>query len=173
MTVNEFSQVINLAQVGERTRAVRLAANEAERQALMARFDLLSLDMLEAELSLVVAGTDFIASGRFTARLSQACIASGNPVEAVLDQSIHIRFVPQPNASGEFELEPEDCDSMFHDGQTIDLGEAVAQSLGLALDPYPRSPAATQVLKEAGVRSEAEAKPAGALASLKDLLDKR
>jgi uncharacterized metal-binding protein YceD (DUF177 family) len=60
---------------------------------------------------------------------------------------------------------------MFHDGQTIDLGEAVAQSLGLALNPYPRSLEAERALKAAGVKGEEDAQPvAGAFASLKDLL---
>jgi len=62
---------------------------------------------------------------------------------------------------------------MFHDGQLIDLGEAVAQSLGLALDPYPRSPNADALLKAAGVKREDEAGPFGVLASLKEKLEKK
>jgi uncharacterized metal-binding protein YceD (DUF177 family) len=92
-----------------------------------------------------------------------------------MDEAIHIRFIPEPVVSGEVELELEadDCDTMFHDGQTIDLGEAVAQSLGLALNPYPRSPEAEKMLKAAGVKSEDEVVPTGALAGLKDLLAKK
>ena len=62
---------------------------------------------------------------------------------------------------------------MFNDGQTIDLGEAVAQSLGLSLNPYPRSPEAEKMLKAAGVKSEEDVVPTGALAGLKDLLAKK
>jgi hypothetical protein len=49
----------------------------------------------------------------------------------------------------------------------------VAQSLGLALDPYPRSPDAGEILKAAGVKSEEDIVPVGALSSLKDLLAKK
>ena len=49
----------------------------------------------------------------------------------------------------------------------IDLGAAIADTLGLAIDPYPRSAGADAALKEAGVLSEAEAGPFAALAKLK------
>ena len=92
-----------------------------------------------------------------------------------MDEAIHIQFIAEPTSNGEVELElaPEDCDTMFHDGQTIDLGEAVAQSLVLALNPYPRSPEAENILKAAGVKSEEDVAPVGALAGLKDLLAKK
>jgi hypothetical protein len=48
------------------------------------------------------------------------------------------------------ELGEAELDVMFYDGATIDLGEAVAQTLALHLDPYPRSPDADDALKEAG-----------------------
>jgi hypothetical protein len=59
---------------------------------------------------------------------------------------------------------------MFHDGQAIDLGAAIADSLALVLDPYPRSPRAADALREAGVISEEEAGPFAALAALKGKL---
>lgn len=170
---NEFSHIVKLSEVGNHSRNIHLAADEAERSGLIARFDLAALDSLEADISLNNEAAGVVALGRFTARLAQYCIASNDPVPAVLDEPIHIRFIAEPTDGGEFELEADDCETMFHDGQTIDLGEAVAQSLGLALDPYPRSPDAEKILKAAGVKSEEEAAPLGALASLKDLLAKK
>jgi uncharacterized protein YutE (UPF0331/DUF86 family) len=43
--------------------------------------------------------------------------------------------------------------------------------MALSLDPFPRSPNAATVLKEAGVISEDEARPLGALAGLKAKLE--
>jgi hypothetical protein len=61
---------------------------------------------------------------------------------------------------------------MFYEGGAIDLGEAAAQTLALSIDPYPRSPAAEAALREAGVKSEedarAEASPFAALKALKE-----
>ena len=47
------------------------------------------------------------------------------------------------------------------------------QTMALALDPFPRSPEAEAVLREAGVVSEDEHRPISALHGLKALLDKQ
>lgn len=175
VTANEFSHVVKISEVGNHSRNLRLSADETARNGLMARFDLAALDNLEAEISLKHEADAVIATGRFTASLAQFCIATHDPVPAKLDEPIHIQFMAEPTSNGEVELElaPEDCDTMFHDGQTIDLGEAVAQSMGLALNPYPRSPEAEKILKAAGVKSEEDVAPVVALAGLKDLLAKK
>ena len=139
VSANEFSHVVKLSEIGNHSRNIRLSADGAARSGLIARFDLAALDLLDAEISLKPEASGILATGRFTASLAQYCIASDNPVPALLDEPIKIRFIPEPVVGGEIELEADDCDTMFHDGQTVDLGEAVAQSLGLALDPYPRS----------------------------------
>ena len=175
VTANEFSHVVKLSEVGSHSRNIQLSADEAARAGLMARFDLAALDCLKAEISLAHDSKGVVATGRFAADLAQYCIASHDPVPAQMDEAVHIRFIAEPVISGEVELELEadDCDTMFHDGQIIDLGEAVAQSLGLALNPYPRSPEAEKMLKAAGVKSEEDGAPTGALAGLKDLLAKK
>jgi uncharacterized metal-binding protein YceD (DUF177 family) len=79
-------------------------------------------------------------------------------------------FIPGPESSGpeeEIELGEADCDVVFHDGASIDLGSAIADTLALSVDPYPRSAGADAALKEAGVLTEAEASPFAALAKLK------
>jgi hypothetical protein len=49
----------------------------------------------------------------------------------------------------------------------IDLGTAIADTLALSLDPYPRSAGAETALKAAGVMTEEEASPFAVLAQLK------
>ena len=61
---------------------------------------------------------------------------------------------------------------VFYDASAIDVGEAVAETLLLNLDPYPRAPDAEEALKEAGVKSEEEVGPLGALSGLGDQLKK-
>ena len=70
----------------------------------------------------------------------------------------------------EVELSESEMDVVFHDGAAIDVGEAVAETLSLGLDPYPRAPGADEALKAAGVKSEEEAGPFAALAGLRDKL---
>ncbi|MEP7348443.1 MAG: DUF177 domain-containing protein [Sphingorhabdus sp.] len=170
VSANEFSHVVKLNDIGAGASNIRLSADAEARTGLMARFDLAGLDSLDAELAVSRDPTGVLAKGRFRATLAQYCVATGDPVPATIDEPVNIRFVPEPvvGTDAEIELEADDCDSMFHDGQIVDLGEAIAQSLALALDPYPRSPHAKNALKAAGVVDEESAGPFGALAALKD-----
>lgn len=176
MVTPEFSHVVKLTDIGSGATHIKLTANEAERSALAERFGLLTLDQLEADIALSREARGFLAEGRLTAKLGQACIATGEPVPATMDEPIKVLFIAEPAhaADSEVELDADDCDMMFHDGQGVDIGEAAAQSLGLALDPYPRSANADGILKQAGVISEEtaqqESSPFGALAALKDKL---
>ena len=171
----EFSRPRRLDTIGEGAVSVAVTADAAERAALAARFGLISLDRLAADYSLRRDAVGIIAHGSLSAAVVQPCIATGDPVPATIDETFDIRFLPDPgaDAAGEHELDADELDTMFYDGSAIDLGEAAAETLGLALDPYPRSPAAEAALREAGVQTEEEAKPAGALAGLKDLLERK
>ena len=110
------------------------------------------------------------ASGRIGASLEQSCIATGDPVAEHIDEPFELVFVPEPAQSApeqEIELGEADCDVAFYEGGAIDLGTAIADTLALAMNPYPRSAGADAALKEAGVLSESEAGPFAALAKLK------
>ena len=173
MTAPEFSRIVRLDTIGSRPRAETIEADAGERAALARRFGLIALDALAAELTLVRDGDEVTLSGHLRAEAVQACVASGAPVPAKIDEPILILFRPAPtdgHPDEEIELGEEEMDVVFHDGAAIDIGEAVAQSLALALDPFPRSSAAEAALREAGVKSEAEAGPFGALAGLRDKL---
>lgn len=168
--MSEFARLYPLADIGSEPRRVEIAAESDERAALARRFGLLSLDALSAEARLFAVDGAFEAQGRLMARLIQTCVATAEPIDQAIDEEFRIRFVPEIRAEGDdTELSAEDCDLMTHDGQAIDLGEAVAQTLGLSIDPFPRSPDADAVLKAAGVMQEEDASP---FAKLKGLFDK-
>lgn len=144
-------------------------ANEAEREAIAKRLGLLGLERFEANVTLSKDGQKIDATGQVRAKVTQACVATGDPVASTIDEPFALRFLPEPDvdADEEIELGEDELDVIFHDGTTIALGDALADTLALALDPYPRSPEAEDHLKEAGVLSEEEAGPFGALADLK------
>lgn len=149
---------------------IELAADEAERRRIAERLGLPSLDCLHAQATIERAGKVVRARGRLKAALRQRCVVTGEPVDSHVDEPFELVFVPEPEPGRpdeEIELGAADCDIVFHDGTAIDLGEAVADSLALSLDPYPRSAGAAAALKEAGVLSEEEAGPFAALAKLK------
>ncbi|HET7317382.1 MAG TPA: DUF177 domain-containing protein [Sphingomicrobium sp.] len=152
---------------GER---IDLTADEAERQAVAKRLGLRSLDRLEAHVTLSREGPRIAASGRIRASLEQDCVATGEPIGEHVDEPFEIAFVrgpESPSPDEEIELNDEECDVVFYDGGTIDLGSAIADTLALVIDPYPRSSDADSALRDAGVMTEEQAGPFAALAALK------
>jgi len=169
----EFHRPVAVDSLGEAPRGIRIEADQAERRALAERFGLIALDRLEADLALARSGAEIRLTGTLHAALVQACAASGAPVAATLASPFEILLRPQPAAAApdeEIELSESEMDVVFYEGRTIDLGEAVAETLALNLDPYPRAPGADEALKAAGVASEEEAGPFAALAGLRDKL---
>ena len=149
---------------------IDLAADEAERTAIADRLGLLSLECLKAHLTLERKGVRILANGRIGASLEQSCIATGDPVAEHIDEPFELVFVPEPaqaTPDQEIELGETDCDVVFYEGGAIDVGAAIADTLALAMNPYPRSAGADAALKEAGVLSELEAGPFAALTKLK------
>lgn len=171
----EFSRTVRVDTLGSAPRDMEIEADDGERAALAKRFGLVSLDRLSATMTIVRRGEEIVAAGRVRAALAQSCVASGEPVPAGIDEPFEILFRPHPDIEGEEEIEigESELDVVFYDGALIDVGEAAAETMALSLDPFPRSPAAAEALREAGVLSEEDVKPAGPLAGLKDLLGKK
>ena len=167
--MNDFCHSLSLDQIRDGDR-IDMIADESERASLADRLGLLSLDRLEAHAVLSRDGQAIRATGRLKASLDQACVATGEPVPAHIDEPFNLLFAPAPKAGHpdeEVELGEADLDTVFHDGSTIDLGGAITDTLALALDPYPRSAGADAALKEAGVLTEEQASPFAVLAALK------
>ena len=103
-----------------------------------------------------ISGAD--ASGRVTAdgllqaRLDQVCVVTLDEFTATVTERFTVRFVPadqmprqlpsddEADDDGEAALDPDEDDDLPYINGTIDLGEAAAEQLALALDPYPRKP---------------------------------
>lgn len=174
MTTPEFSRPVRIDTLGEGDRSIEIEADAGERAALAKRFGLLALDMLTATAELRRQGDIITATGRVRASVAQACVASGAPVPETIDETFSLRFVPEsPGEVEEIELSPEDWDTVGYHGSAVDLGEAVAETLALSLDPFPRASDANVALREAGVLSEEEAAEASSpFAALKGLTKK-
>lgn len=170
MTPPEFSRPIPLDAIGAVPRRERIAADPVERAALARRFGLEGLDRLDAVIAVRSVEAGVRVTGTLDAALAQACSVTGDPLPVTLtDVPVDLVFVAEPAASDEeVELSADALDVVFHDGAAVDLGEAVAETMALALDPFPRGPGADAALKAAGVSGEGG--PFGALAGLRDKL---
>lgn len=169
----EFSRPVRIDTLGETPHRLTVEADEGERAALAKRFDLVAIGRLTAEAALSRKGDAVRASGIVAGAVTQSCVASGEPVEARIETPFELLFRPQPEGpdpAEEIELGEQELDTIFYEGGAVDIGEAVAETLFLNLDPYPRAPGAEEALSAAGVKSEEEAGPFAALAGLRDKL---
>jgi uncharacterized metal-binding protein YceD (DUF177 family) len=168
----EFSRHVKLARIGAEPYRQRISASEDERAALARRFDLLSLDRLEAEVELIprmlpgatAAGERAILlRADFEAAFEQRCIVTLDPIAGVLAERFELLYGP-PEAE-------ETASSLVGDevafeplvGEAIDIGEAVAQEFSLALPPFPRNP-------EISLEADPASAPPSSFAGLSRLL---
>jgi len=167
----EFSRTVRIDTLGATPRILSIAADENERAALVRRFGLIGLDRLEAEVSVSRADADVEVVGALRAAATQACAISGEPVAETIDAPFRLLFRPEltdaASSDEEVEIGEQELDIVFYDGGQVDVGEAVAQTLALALDPFPRAAGADAALK-AGLAGQPDARPFGGLGALKD-----
>jgi len=168
----EFSHVIRLDAIGRMQWPEHVEADAAAREGLAKRFGFSALEHLSADYSLTRQGKTVEAAGSIVARLSQPCIATGEPVKEEVREDFAIRFVPEQDQADtgpgeELEIDAGECDILpYRDGR-IDMGEAIAETLALSVNPYPRGAGAEEYLRGAGVLTEDQAGPFAALAALK------
>ncbi|HEV2677117.1 MAG TPA: DUF177 domain-containing protein [Aliidongia sp.] len=176
----EFSHPISASRLGFKPSTYRLRANEAERAALARRFDLISLDRFEATVTLKREPGDAVRfDGEIEAEFVQACVVTTDPVPARIADRFTLIYRPDIDEATADQMaldNPEDEIIEPLIGDSIDIGEAVAQQLSVAMDPYPRvvgaqsSTASAKALGEEGDEAGApmaRRNPFDALAALK------
>lgn len=142
----EFSRPVALDQIAERERVMKIAANEAERKALAERFDLIAVNRLEATVRLSRSGVFYRIEADWDADVVQTCVVTLEPIENHLAEHLAERYGPTDREAAELDLDPVADDVEPIEGGAIDVGEAVAQAMSLALDPYPRKPGVSALI---------------------------
>lgn len=161
----EFSRPFDVRQLDHK--AVQLVATESERAALARRFDIVQIDRLEAEIVLTRDGHALDAQGTLEADIVQSCAVSAEDLPVAVREPLAFRFVPAASShqpDDEIELDADELDEIEFSGTSVDLGEAVAQSLALAIDPFATGPEAEEARR---LLDEGSASPFAALAALK------
>lgn len=147
---NEFCRRLVIDPRPDDAIAVDVSADPAERQALADRFGLLAVRSLRGHGRLERGSepTELVLRGWLAADVVQACVVSLEPVPARLRQPIERRYrLGEAGDAGWAHLGPHGMEELVEDenevepviGGAIDVGEAFAEELGLALDPYPRA----------------------------------
>jgi uncharacterized metal-binding protein YceD (DUF177 family) len=137
----EFSRIVALDRLPPGETEHDIAAEPDERAALARRFALLALDRLEARVRLTrLAGGLVRLAAELSAEVVQECVVSLEPVTSRLEDRFTLLYGEGREDAGEVMLSGEAELVEPAPGGVVDIGEAVAQQLSLALDPFPRAP---------------------------------
>lgn len=150
----EWSHYVDPDDMARLRGPLTLDADDDARTALARRFQIQEISSLTAALRIQTVKAHILhVTGTFTATVIQSCVLTDTPVTETLSDTCDGWFA-DPSAivslqkarrnkaakdGGEFPIldESEDPEALI-DGK-IDAGELVAQSLSLALSPYPRA----------------------------------
>jgi uncharacterized metal-binding protein YceD (DUF177 family) len=143
-----FTRPIRATHIKDAPQTHVITAEEPERTALAALYDLPGIALLRGEFLLRHARGGIIgATLRMQAKITQTCVVTLEPFETRLDEETELYFVPVSTLpeSEAAELDPETLegpDEIPYANDQLDLGAALAEQLALVLDPYPRKPGA-------------------------------
>jgi len=135
----EFSRLVPLARLGTGSFQQRIEPTMEEREKLARRFDLLSLDRLAAEVTLRrQSGGVILLEAAIEAEFEQCCVVTLDPVRGILSHQFSLVYGPAGEDEREIALSGDEPAFEPLTGDAIDIGEAVAQELSLALPEFPR-----------------------------------
>jgi len=144
-TAPEFPRPVRVDDLDEdEAREIVLSATEDERRALVARFGLADLARFEARCVLRRSGETVQAELTLSAEVVQSCVVTLDPVPARIEATVAVAFAAAARRLErvvDVDIDADDPPEPII-GNAIELGEAVAEAFGVALDPYPRSPGA-------------------------------
>ncbi len=137
--IAELHRPIAVDRIGAAGLDVFVEATTAECAALAIRMKLPEVTALRCQFRLERDSADsLLAHGHLVAQVVQTCVVSLEDFAGVVEDRFTVRFVEAGQETDD--NDPESVDEIaFVDG-TLDLGEAAAEQLALALDPYPRAP---------------------------------
>ena len=140
MTV-ALERLVPLDRVDTRGTDVVVEATEEERTALAQRLVIPAVLQLRCRFRLRRAAAGAVdADGILEARVMRTSVVTLDDFAQDVAEAFQLRFVPAGKESDD--EDPDSPDEIPYEGTALDLGEAAAEQLALALDPYPREPGA-------------------------------
>ena len=141
----EFSRPLAVERIAATGTEITIEADAEERRALARRFGIPAVHALTATfVATPWRGGGVQVRGEFAAEVEVVSVISLEPFTTEVGEPVVRYFQAEtgpghkPAVLGVESLEDEEPDVVS--GGAIDLGEIAAESLALALDPYPRKP---------------------------------
>ena len=140
--MSELQRPIPLADINRHAVTRRIEATPAEEASLAKRLNVEALSGLKADLTAVKRHGVILVSGTFEAQVRLVCVVTLEPFDTVLAGEIEEEFVESDHREEPTELDIDLDTPEPLSGDTLDVGELVAQCLALEIDPHPRAPQA-------------------------------
>lgn len=143
-----FSYGVKVGHVSTNAISVKAEADKRELVELARAWKVVSVESLSAELQINRWKRDGIrVRGKVSARLTQECVVTLDPIETRIEEEFEQIFVPEGSklarvatgTTAEMVLDPDgpDLPETFA-GDTLDVGPIISEFVALAIDPYPR-----------------------------------
>jgi uncharacterized metal-binding protein YceD (DUF177 family) len=124
---------------------IEIEAPAATRAAVAELAAVRELPRLSAVFDLTRQGATVHVAGQVSARVGQTCVVTLEPIESAVEETVDLKFAPQP--AGGKEAEPKSArkrprsddeppEPLVDD--TLDLGALATEFLIIGIDPYPR-----------------------------------
>ena len=138
---NEYTKEIDIRRIGVNGSHYSLCADENECRLLAARFGIVRLNYLKAEVDVRLSDRDeYTVEGTFSASVCQVCGVTLEEFDNVLSGDFCELFTTAPETKKDAELlSDEEIPTPIKNG-VIDIGEVVAETLALNIPVFPRKP---------------------------------
>ena len=140
-----FDAIVRIDRLPATGRDLKVSLDAPTRARLAEELKLSAIDSFEATLVVSPLRGGIRALGRLTAEIAQPSVVSFEPVGQRIDEPVDRVFLPEPHGhqkptpGSELFVDLEDDDFPDHiDGPEVDLSALLIETLGLAIDPYPR-----------------------------------
>jgi hypothetical protein len=136
-TVPEFSRFIHLADLGRKDLKLTLSATSSEREALASRLEITEISALESKLRVYrIEDGVFEVRGSLEAEIVFIAEHAADAMDFTVNEALHEVFATEAGWASLLEASSDgDVNAEPLTGDSLDLGEVVAQNLSLALDP--------------------------------------
>ena len=151
----EFRRLVSAHEVPPKGVSIPFEADEAECAALARRFAIPGISRLSGVARLRPwRKTGLTLECAYEAALARECVVTLEPMTEEISEEFTLHYLPDEQIerdarfSGaeekEILIDPEAVEppEPFLNGDRVDYGEAVAEQLSLAMEPYPRKPGA-------------------------------
>jgi uncharacterized metal-binding protein YceD (DUF177 family) len=129
-------------------RTLEVTSTAEERARIATRMGVSSVDAFSAKITTEAVRGGVRATGMLTARITQPCVVTTEPVAQEISEPLNRLFLPRsaaskpgPAAEVFVDLDDEDEPDAF-EGPEVDMTPYLMEMLALAIDPYPRAPGA-------------------------------